>query len=104
MRDIEKMQEKATIILIDFSKAFDTISHNFIYNCLEIMNFGEHFISGIKLLLTNRFSQINNSSHLSSGFTLDRGVPQGDPISAYLFIIALEFLLHRLRSEPSLKK
>ena len=68
------------------------------------MNFGNHFISRIKLLLTNRFSKINNTGHLSSGFTLERGVPQGDPISAYLFIIALEFLLHRLRSDPSLKK
>ena len=82
MRDIEKMKEKATIIQIIFSKAFDTISHNFIYNCLELMNFGNHFISGIKLLLTNRFSKINNAGHLSSGFTLERGVPQGDPISA----------------------
>lgn len=68
------------------------------------MNFGDQFIEGIQLLLNNRFSQVNNAGHLSTGFTLERGVPQGDPISAYLFIIALEFLLHKLRNHPSLKK
>ena len=104
MRDIENMEKEATIMLIDFSKAFDTISHNFIFSCLRSMNFGDQFIEGIQLLLNNRFSQVNNAGHLSTGFTLERGVPQGDPISAYLFIIALEFLLHKLRNHPSLKK
>ena len=104
MHDLETNQKDATIVLIDFSKAFDTISHNFIFNCMKLMNFGTQFIDGIKLLLTNRHSQINNSGHLSKGFNLHRGVPQGDPISAYLFILSLEFLLINLRNNSNIKK
>ena len=104
MYDLEDNNKDATILLIDFSKAFDTISHNFIFNCMKIMNFGQQFIDGIKLLLTNRHSQINNSGHLSKGFNLHRGVPQGDPISAYLFILSLEFLFINLRNNKTIKK
>ena len=104
MHDLEENNKDATIILIDFSKAFDTISHKFIFNCMKLMNFGTQFIDGIKLLLTNRHSQINNSGHLSKGFNLHRGVPQGDPISAYLFILCLEFLLINLRNNNAIKK
>ena len=56
MYDLEDNNQDATILLIDFSKAFDTISHNFIFNCMKLMNFGQQFIDGIKLLLTNRHS------------------------------------------------
>ena len=104
MHDLETNQKDATIVLIDFSKAFDTISHKFIFNCMKLMNFGTQFIDGIKLLLTNRHSQINNSGHLSKGFNLQRGVPQGDPISAYLFILSLEFLLINLRNNSRIQK
>ena len=36
-------------------------------------------------------------------FLLGRGTRQGDPISAYLFILALEILFHLIRSKPEIK-
>ena len=80
------------------------MSHQFIFNTLRIFNFGELFINQIQLLLKDRTSQIVNAGHKSSGFGLERGVPQGDPISAYLFILGIELLTHRLRTEKSIRR
>ena len=35
---------------------------------------------------------MNVGGHLTKNFPLERGVPQGNPISAYLFILAIELL------------
>ena len=35
----------AIILLIDFSKAFDSISHDYIYESLKFFNFGEYYIN-----------------------------------------------------------
>ena len=101
---LEQNQGEACVMLVDFSKAFDTMSHQFIFNTLRIFNFGEMFIQQVQLLLKDRSSQIVNAGHKSSEFGLERGVPQGDPISAYLFILGIELLTHRIRTEKSIRR
>ena len=42
------------LVLIDFSKAFNSIRHNFIYDTLKFFDFGEGFFEMIKTMLLNR--------------------------------------------------
>ena len=52
---ISKFHKKpGMILLIDFSKAFDSINHEFIYETLEFLNFGPYFIKIIKTMLNSR--------------------------------------------------
>ena len=74
------------ILLIDFEKAFDSLSWKFIHETLENFNFGKNFIKWIKLFQNNTKSRIILNGHLSESFTLERGCPQGDPISPYFVL------------------
>ena len=42
------------ILLIDFSKAFDSINHEFIYESLNFFNFGPYFVKIVKTMLNSR--------------------------------------------------
>ena len=48
-----KTKKEGLLMLIDFKKAFDSISWKFLYNVLEFLGFGQNFIKWIKLFNTN---------------------------------------------------
>ena len=47
--------------------------------------------------------KIINNGYTSERFKLSRGVKQGCPLSAYLFIIAIEMLANKIRSTNNIK-
>ena len=78
------------ITIIDFEKAFDTIEWPFLFQTLKAFNVGENFINWIKLLYNNNFSCVSNNGYLSDYFQLNRGIRQGCPILALLFLLVAE--------------
>ena len=91
------MQTKMTpLLLIDFSKAFDSISHEYIKNTTKAFNFSDDFINKVATCLHGFKSQTLVNGCLSAAIDLLRGCRQGDPIAAYLFILSVEILLRRL--------
>ena len=91
------------LLLIDFEKAYDSLSFSFVKKCLNFFNFGESLIKWVELLLHNFSAVINHCGNISSKMTIGRGARQGDPIASYLFIIAIEILAHKLRTDPKIK-
>ena len=53
----------------------------------------------IETLLTNQESCVINGGMTTKYFKLERGARQGDPIAAYLFIIALEMLFIMIKND-----
>ena len=91
------------LILIDFEKAFDTVEWNFLFKSLKSYNIGSEFISWVKLLYNNITSCTVNNGHLSPSFKLSRGVRQGCPLSAFLFILVSEIISLSLKSDKGVK-
>jgi exonuclease III len=85
------------LLLLDFEKAFDSISWEFLLYSLKEFGFGPNFIRWIKLLYTDIQSHATVNGYLSSKFELKRGIRQGCPASAFLFIICVELLAQRIR-------
>ena len=80
------------MVTIDFEKAFDSLNHDFLMQVLIKFGFPDYFLDWIKILLKDQESSVVNNGTTTPYFKLERGARQGDPISAYLFIIALEVL------------
>ena len=80
------------LLFIDFEKAFDSLEWDFLNKCLELFNFGPDFIRWVNTFYKNVKSCIINNGLCSHYFNVERGVRQGDPLSPYLFVIAIEIL------------
>ena len=56
------------LLLVDFEKAFDSISWNFLFSTLRYFNFGENFIEWINIIYKDIFSCIINNGNVSKNF------------------------------------
>ena len=81
----------------DFEKTFDSIDHCFMFACLKRFGFGTQFVQWVKTLFKSAQSCVMNDGFFTGYFVLERGTRQGDLLSAYLFILAIEVLLIRVR-------
>ena len=90
------------LLTVDFEKTFDSLNHKFLIAVLKKYGFGEDFIDWIKILLRDQESCVINGGLTTTYFRLEHGARQGDPISAYLFVLALELFFILLKSNKNI--
>ena len=88
--------------LIDFEKAFDSLEWDYLQLILTAYNFGPEFISGVSTLYANSNSSVINNGFFTNFFDISRSCRQGDPLSPYLFILAVEPLTAAIRNSDSI--
>ena len=88
------------LVAMDIEKAFD---HDCLILTLEKHGFGKKFILWVNMLLRDQEFCVINNVTFTIYFSLGRGAPQGDPISAFLFILALEILIILIKSKPEIE-
>ena len=99
----DQSQKEGLLFSADFQKAFDSLDWNFIFKTLDFFNFGPSFKQWIKTLYTLPVAKVKNNGHLSDEFSIQRGIRQGCPVSALLFILSIEIFGLRIRQELQLK-
>ncbi len=91
-------REECGIMCVDLKKAFDSIEHDAIKTILRFFNFGEFMVKMVSTLLNKRTARIILDEGYSETFSIERGTPQGDRSSPYIFIICMEVLLMKILS------
>lgn len=89
---LKKTKGKAFILKVDFEKAFDSISWDFILRTMGQMGFGSKWCKWIHSCLSTTAVSILVNGSPTSEFRTEKGVRQGDPLSLFLFLIAAEGL------------
>ncbi|WMV52976.1 hypothetical protein MTR67_046361 [Solanum verrucosum] len=87
---------------LDIEKAYDHVNWNYLFKVLSDMGFGRKWVNWIKFCVsTVKFSIIINGSP-EGFFQSQRGLRQGDPMSPFLFLLAMEGLNYMVRKANEL--
>lgn len=92
INSLDTVRKGHMAIKADITKAFDTISWNFLLTAIRCMNFSDRFVGMIMgILHSARLSSLlNGSPH--GYFSCSKGICQGDSLSPLLFCLAKEAL------------
>jgi len=95
---LESQRPAGRILAVDLRKAFDTVEHDYLWGVMDAMGFGAYFTGIIRTLYKGATSSVLNNGITTERFELSRSCRQGDPISPFLFLLAIEPLLLSLKS------
>ena len=89
------------IIFLDFSKAFDKISHKFLLSKLHHYGIRNHTLSWMGAFLSNRTqTTVVNGVH-SSYVEVASGVPQGSVLGPMLFLLYINVINNAIKSQSN---
>jgi hypothetical protein len=86
------------VVTLDFTAAFDNISHEYVFTILKTYGFSEQVQQRIRNLYTNITSVVKLNGHISQPIPIQCAIRQGCPLSMQLYAICLDPLLNALEA------
>ena len=98
----EEPEMDSLMVSLDAKKAFDSVEHKYIEECLA--KFGlSNFVPIFRVLYSELRSDILINGKVVPGFKIKRGVKQGDSLSCILFVMAVEPLLRNIENNGQIE-
>ena len=83
---------------VDVKKAFDSVNHDYLIQCIQKLNFPEWIQKFLTSLLSKWEISLRNNNKEILHKKIERGILQGDSLSPLLFVLCLDPLSRRLNA------
>ena len=103
---LDEEQLPGALVFVDFEKAFDRVSWEFMHKALKALGFGPDFRSKMHTLYDNAHPQMRRvviNGHAGKYFPLGSGVAQGCPLSPLLYLCVAESITRAINANPNIK-
>lgn len=97
------LEEGGLYLKLDLEKAFDNVSHRFLFQMLRVLGFGPRFCGWIQLLYGCATSVVKCNGSLSDPFEIRKSVRQGCPLSAVLYAVTTEPLVQAILKDSRIR-
>jgi len=97
LEEIRKKKKSCVFFKIDYEKAYDSVSWEFIFYMLGRLGFCDKWIRWIKACLESSSISVLVNGSPTEEFHPHKGLRQGDPLLHFLFLIVAEGLAVVLR-------
>ena len=98
----KRIQNRGVLLMVDFSKAYDSLIRTYLWEALRWVGFPETLIRLIKRTYTKTSAKFLVNGFESADFPITSGIRQGCPLAPLLFIIAMETIMEKIRTETGL--
>lgn len=99
----KKEKSELTLVALDFYKIFDSVNWEYFKNALHFYEFGNKFNNAILGIYLSYNASIIINNCVFHLININCGTKQGLPFSPLLFILVLEPLANKLRSNQGIR-